>query len=205
MRGLIVGLYEDWICLDKRIKTIAGEIETIGEKEANCRRLMSVPGIGPLISTAVVAAIGTGEAFQHGRDFGAWLGLVPRQVQHGWPIHPGSYLQARKQVSQDPVHPGRKRHPDAPAQLGALQLRSMAAERSPTTASQQAGNGLGQQAGAGRVEHPAQREDLRQPPSRGHGYLSPNLTSSRKRKRMERIDERIKSLVTQMVARRPIR
>ena len=32
---------------------------------------MSVPGIGPLISTAVVAAIGAGEAFEHGRDFGA--------------------------------------------------------------------------------------------------------------------------------------
>ena len=62
MRGLIAGLYEDWICLDERIETIAGEIEKIGEKEANCRRLMSVPGIGPLISTAVVAAIGTGEA-----------------------------------------------------------------------------------------------------------------------------------------------
>ena len=55
----------------------------IGEKEANCRRLMSVPGIGPLISTAVVAAIGTGEAFERGRDFGAWLGLVPRQYSTG--------------------------------------------------------------------------------------------------------------------------
>src|SRR4249920_301728 len=61
MRGLIVSLYEDWIYLDERIETIAGEIEKIGETEANCRRLMSVPGIGPLISTAVVAAIGTGE------------------------------------------------------------------------------------------------------------------------------------------------
>src|SRR5712671_8107352 len=40
MRGLIAGLYEDWIQLDDRIETIAGEIETIGEKEANCRRLM---------------------------------------------------------------------------------------------------------------------------------------------------------------------
>src|SRR5581483_9243067 len=50
-----------------------------GEKEANCRRLMSVPGIGPLISTAVVAAIGTAEAFERGRDFGAWLRLVPRR------------------------------------------------------------------------------------------------------------------------------
>jgi transposase len=68
MRGLIVGLYE---------------IDQIGEKEANCRRLMSVPGIGPLISTAVVAAIGTGEAFERGRDFAAWLGLVPRQYSTG--------------------------------------------------------------------------------------------------------------------------
>lgn len=46
MRSLIAGLYEDWICLDERIEAIAGEIETIGEKEANCRRLMSIPGIG---------------------------------------------------------------------------------------------------------------------------------------------------------------
>ena len=83
MRGLIAGLYEDWICLDDRIETIAAEIETIGENEANCRRLTSVPGIGPLISTAVVAAIGTGEAFARGRDFGAWLGLVPRQYSTG--------------------------------------------------------------------------------------------------------------------------
>jgi transposase len=83
MRGLITGLYEDWTFLDERIETIAGEIDQIGEKEANCRRLMSVPGIGPLISTAVVSAIGTGEAFERGRDFGAWLGLVPRQYSTG--------------------------------------------------------------------------------------------------------------------------
>jgi transposase len=83
MSGLIAGLYEDWIYLDERIETIAGEIIQIGEKEANCCRLMSVPGVGPLISTAVVAAIGTGEAFECGRDFGAWLGLVPRQYSTG--------------------------------------------------------------------------------------------------------------------------
>src|SRR6202140_360430 len=64
MGGLIAGLYEDWISLDERIDTIASEIEKISEKETNCQRLMSVPCIGPLISTAVVAAIGTGEAFE---------------------------------------------------------------------------------------------------------------------------------------------
>ena len=44
---------------------------------------MTVPGIGPIISTAMVAAVGTGEAFDRGSDFGAWLGLVPRQYSTG--------------------------------------------------------------------------------------------------------------------------
>lgn len=83
MRNLIVGLHEDWLRLDERIETITGEIEMISKGEQNCQRLMSVPGIGPIISTAVVAAIGTGEAFGRGRDFGAWLGLVPRQYSTG--------------------------------------------------------------------------------------------------------------------------
>jgi transposase len=83
MSDLIVGLYEDWLGLDERIETLTSEIEQISHREANCKRLMSVPGIGPIISTAMVAAIGTGEAFERGRDFGAWLGLVPRQYSTG--------------------------------------------------------------------------------------------------------------------------
>jgi len=80
---LIRGLYEDWCGLDERIETVTSEIEELGQAEAKCQRLRSVPGIGPLISTAMVAAIGTGEAFECGRDFGAWLGLVPRQHSTG--------------------------------------------------------------------------------------------------------------------------
>ena len=83
MNDLIVGLYEDWQGLDERIATITGEIEMISKCEVNCQRLMSVPGIGPIISTAMVAAIGTGDAFGRGRDFGAWIGLVPRQFSTG--------------------------------------------------------------------------------------------------------------------------
>ena len=44
---------------------------------------ISVPGVGPIISSAVVAAIGTGDAFSKGRDFAAWLGLVPKQISTG--------------------------------------------------------------------------------------------------------------------------
>ena len=47
------------------------------------RTLMSIPGIGPIISSAMVAAIGTGDSFSKGRDFAAWLGLVPRQISTG--------------------------------------------------------------------------------------------------------------------------
>ena len=83
MSDIIVGLYEDWLWLDERIESTTAEIEQIAKNEVNCQRLMSVPGIGPVISTAVVAAIGTGEAFERGRDFGAWLGLIPRQHSTG--------------------------------------------------------------------------------------------------------------------------
>jgi transposase len=83
MSDIIVGLYEDWLWLDERIESTTTEIETISKREGHCRRLMTVPGIGPIISTAMVAAIGTGEAFDRGRDFGAWLGLVPRQYSTG--------------------------------------------------------------------------------------------------------------------------
>ncbi len=83
MSDIIVGLYEDWLWLDERIESTTNEIELISRRESNCQRLMSVPGVGPIISTAMVAAIGTGEAFDRGRDFGAWLGLVPRQYSTG--------------------------------------------------------------------------------------------------------------------------
>ena len=80
---LIRGLYEDWCSLDERIETVTTEIEELSQTESKCRQLMSIPGVGPLISTAMVAAIGSGEAFERGRDFAAWLGLVPRQYSTG--------------------------------------------------------------------------------------------------------------------------
>ncbi len=83
MVELIVDLYEDWEGLDERIEQLTSEIEKIAATEPNCRLLMSVPGVGPIISTAMAAAIGDGEAFDRGRDFGAWLGLVPRQHSTG--------------------------------------------------------------------------------------------------------------------------
>jgi transposase len=59
------------------------EIEALARQDHACSRLMTVPGIGPIISSAMVAAIGTRDVFFKGRDFGAWLGLVPKQTSTG--------------------------------------------------------------------------------------------------------------------------
>ena len=64
------------------------------------RRLLEIPGVGPAIASALVAAVGTAENFGKARDMAAWLGLVPRQVSTGGkakPIetskHGNSYLR----------------------------------------------------------------------------------------------------------------
>ena len=61
---------------DKLILRIAGELE-------DCQRMVSIPGIGPMIATATLAAIGNGSAFKKGRGFAAWLGVVPGEHSTG--------------------------------------------------------------------------------------------------------------------------
>src|SRR4051795_1795613 len=80
---LIEDLAADCRRLDDRIESLSGEIAMVARRDAGCERLMSIPGIGPIISSAMVAAIGTGDSFSKGRDFAAWLGLVPRQISTG--------------------------------------------------------------------------------------------------------------------------
>jgi transposase len=83
MLRVIEDLAGDWRRLDERIEGLSSEIEVLARQDVGCERLMSVPGIGPIISSAIVAAIGGGDAFSKGRDFAAWLGLVPRQISTG--------------------------------------------------------------------------------------------------------------------------
>ena len=83
MAGLLAGLADDWRRLDERIGEVTATIEEAARRDEGCRRLMAVPGIGPVVSSAMVAAIGDGAAFAKARDFGAWLGLVPKQVSTG--------------------------------------------------------------------------------------------------------------------------
>jgi transposase len=83
MLHVIEDLAGDWRRLDERIEALSSEIGALACGDPACERLMSVPGIGPIISSAIVAAIGSGDAFAKGRDFAAWLGLVPKQMSTG--------------------------------------------------------------------------------------------------------------------------
>ena len=83
MIRIIEDLIEDWAHLDERVERVTDEIEGLARTDVSCGRLMTVPGIGPIIASAMVAAIGDGGAFAKGRDFAAWLGLVPRQMSTG--------------------------------------------------------------------------------------------------------------------------
>ena len=83
MVRIVSDLAGDWRQLDDRIETVTDEIETLAKNDDSCRRVMTVPGIGPIISSAMVAAIGNGSAFSRGRDYSAWLGLVPKQMSTG--------------------------------------------------------------------------------------------------------------------------
>jgi transposase len=83
MMRVIEDLAGDWRRLDERIEGLSSEIAALADQDAACKRLMTVPGVGPIISSATIAAIGSGDVFCKGRDFSAWLGLVPKQISTG--------------------------------------------------------------------------------------------------------------------------
>lgn len=83
LRRLLFDLRQEWLDMDARLSQVTAEIEQVAHQHDSCRRLTTIPGIGPIISTAIISAIGNGAMFRRGRDFAAWAGLVPRQRSTG--------------------------------------------------------------------------------------------------------------------------
>ena len=77
------------------MKELTRDLECLAREDAACRRLMTVPGVGPLVATVMIAAVADGSVFGRGvaiaartdgtttATFAAWLGLVPRQMSTG--------------------------------------------------------------------------------------------------------------------------
>jgi transposase len=83
MQGLLLELKHEWDELERRIEEASAELQRIAREDDACSRLMEIPGVGPLVSTALVASVGNAISFRKGRDLAAWLGLVPRQHSTG--------------------------------------------------------------------------------------------------------------------------
>jgi transposase len=80
---LIDDMRAQWSELDRRIAAFDAEFVTAARNNADARRLSTIPGIGVLNATALVAAVGDARSFSRARDLAAWLGLVPRQATTG--------------------------------------------------------------------------------------------------------------------------
>jgi len=83
MRRILGGLSGDLSALESRIDVVSREIDALAARDDTARRLMTIPGIGPMGATALIAAVGDGKQFAKARDLASWLGLVPRQHSTG--------------------------------------------------------------------------------------------------------------------------
>jgi transposase len=83
MRELLGEMAERLRLLDDRLRQYDQRVARICQQDERCRRLVKVEGVGPLVATAVVAAIGSARPFTNGRELSAWLGLVPRERSSG--------------------------------------------------------------------------------------------------------------------------
>jgi len=82
-RELLRDLYDEIVHFDERIETIELKLKVISVQNEDCQRLLTIPGVGLLTATALIAAIGDISVFKSGRELAAWIGLVPRQHSTG--------------------------------------------------------------------------------------------------------------------------
>ena len=82
-RELLHQLWCDLTALDERVEWINQRLSQCAHQDPRAQALLQVPGVGVIVATAMVAAIGDGRAFRRGRDLAAWLGIVPKQHSTG--------------------------------------------------------------------------------------------------------------------------
>ena len=82
-RALFSDLLDELRALDLRLDKLDRQLISLCRTNEACRRLSKLPGVGPVIATALVAAVDDGRHFRSGRELAAWIGLVPRQYTTG--------------------------------------------------------------------------------------------------------------------------
>ncbi len=82
-REMLNELYDEMAHLDARVSKLEDRLKILSAQNEDCQRLLTIPGVGLLSASAMVAAIGDISVFKSGRELAAWLGLVPRQHSTG--------------------------------------------------------------------------------------------------------------------------
>jgi transposase len=82
-RSVLAVLIGTFRALEAQIEALDAEISRRAKADPVARRLMTIPGVGPVVATAITALVPAPEGFRAGRDFAAWLGLTPLQKSSG--------------------------------------------------------------------------------------------------------------------------
>lgn len=90
LRELLRALYDELVALDARLATLNQSLNGHAEQDERVKRLQQIEGVGPVTASAIVATIGDGTQFKTGRDFAAFLGMVPNQHSSGGKARLGS-------------------------------------------------------------------------------------------------------------------
>ena len=161
MVRIVEDLACDWRRLDERVEGLSNEIETIARQDAGCERLMSVPGIGTIISSAMVAAIGAGDVFTKGPRFCRLARARSQADLDRGPYHPRQGIQAWQSLPASSVRAGGVGRADQTEDLGTPRAQALARGGQETAASQRAGNRPRQQARPHRLERSGSWPGLR--------------------------------------------
>lgn len=82
-RSVFAQLYDELVEIDRRVDTLSKELTSLSRTHSRCKQFTTVYGIGPMVATSLYAAMGDPKHYKNGREFAAFLGLVPRQYSTG--------------------------------------------------------------------------------------------------------------------------
>lgn len=83
LKSLLQMLVDELHEMEKKLVILNQKVKRIGDANETCKRLQEIPGVGPLIATAMLASVVDAKLFKNGRQLSAWLGLVPKQNSSG--------------------------------------------------------------------------------------------------------------------------
>jgi transposase len=143
LRVLLMELKQELAQLAEKIDRSDSAIAQIARENEACRRLVAMPGLGPVTATALIATIGNGAAFRKGRDFAAWLGVVPERALNRRQADALEDSPARQSVPAQTVRTG-SQSGDAAQGQAVIRPECVAGAAHSTNASQHRDRGLGE-------------------------------------------------------------